>query len=99
MTDEMKSTCGNCRHFHLYQEGQVNGACHRYPPTPIIVGMMQPTLAGQQPQPVTSGFWAPTSEGQICGEHAPGNALTKAPIATADEVQAALGQVKAEGTA
>lgn len=92
------SSCGNCRHFHRYQTGQPNGTCHRHPPTVLIIGGMQHPIT-QVVIPRTDGFWAPTNEAEICGEHSPGVARTKAPIATADQVAEAMAGLETEGSA
>lgn len=94
----MDTNCGTCRHFHRHQDGHPDGTCHAHPPTVLIVGALKHPITGAL-IPQTNGFWIPTSEAEVCGEHAPGEARVRPPIATAEEVMTALAGVEVEGSA
>jgi len=67
----MQNNCGNCEYF------VEEGACRRYPPTPILVPSVGRNFAtGQMEQTQNlSGVFAPTAEGMLCGEHKPSSKL------------------------
>lgn len=62
------SYCGICRYFVRQSPGAAGGYCMRNPPVPFMVGMQQPTLAGQQPQPLFSSTWPIVGDMKVCGE-------------------------------
>lgn len=93
----MEQNCGNCRHFHRVQDGQAIGYCHARPPTVLLTGMIPSPIAGQPPRPITSSYWPPVDDVQICGEHSPGS--QRRVIATADQVAEVLASLDTEGNA
>lgn len=95
-TTVMEQNCGNCRHFHRVQDGQPLGYCHALPPTVLLTGMIPSPIAGQAPRPVTSSFWPPVDENQVCGAYSHGPMRV---IATAEQVSAVLADLDAEGSA
>jgi hypothetical protein len=69
-------TCISCRHYFKPLNGPAGqGMCRRYPPMPVLIGMVQPKIAGQSPQPVVNGFFPPQSDGGTCGEYQRGKPL------------------------
>lgn len=92
----MEQNCGNCRFFHRVQDGQAVGYCHALPPTVLLTGMIPSPLAGHAPRPVTSSFWPPVDDIQVCGAHVPGPHRV---IATADQVAEVLASLDTEGNA
>lgn len=67
-----RRSCQTCRYWAVSphsSNGVQHGECHRMPPTPILVGMRQPTLAtSQPPSPVAAGFRTPVKATDWCGE-------------------------------
>ena len=57
-------TCSLCRHYNAHDER--NGECHRYPPTPFVVGFANNAL--WQAVPRTVALWPMTQSRYSCGE-------------------------------
>jgi hypothetical protein len=64
--------CANCVYFFDPGAEAVLGACRRYPPVPVFLGMQQGALVapGGQPQaiPVIRGAFPTSARTDTCGE-------------------------------
>lgn len=69
----MTDCCATCRYWA--SEDQKQGLCRRFPATPIMLGMGQPSVltdpARAQPQPIIMSYYPNMLEHGWCGEFLP----------------------------
>lgn len=64
-------TCGYCRFWDRVEKGKAMGACHRNPPTLVMIGSAPHPVMTNRMVPVVDTFWPQVPEAAYCGEHKP----------------------------
>lgn len=63
----MTDKCKNCKWWRIFDEGEVEGFCHRFPP--IMAGVVfAGTNVECEEKDMEDAFWVVTKEHHFCGE-------------------------------